>query len=347
MNLGGVLFATGTYSTTTGNPSITAVSGGKVGIGAVSPSTTLEIGSSDLGNGTAGPIITLGRNTNGTATGAGSINFLGKAGTAGYVWQDAAGNMRINTTSPSNANDTAGTVIGAQTSTRDTKTEIMPYTDYAGALAMVTNAPLNTFRYIKEVEGYGTNSPLAKTRIGFIADEVDPTFMVGNVIDQVSVNGLLMASIKEMDLKVKDLDAKISGVTLSSIMSEFFGGVVTSVSDGVAYIKGIVVDTLKVGSPEKRTGITLYDEITGNPYCISIAGGVTKTTPGECGIITPTELTIENTPVEDTVPVVPPVVETLPEVNVVPKEEIIPTDNTTEVVPDVKNTTEQENALPL
>ncbi|KKU81582.1 MAG: putative T4-like protein proximal tail fiber [Parcubacteria group bacterium GW2011_GWA1_47_8] len=40
--------------------------------------------------------------------------------------------------------------------------------------------------------------------------------------------------------------------------------------------------TAKIGSPERRTGITLYDELSGAPYCLSISGGVTKTTSGEC-----------------------------------------------------------------
>ena len=83
--------------------------------------------------------------------------------------------MRINTSAPSNANDTSGTVIGAQTSMRDTKQDIADYTDYGGALSMVTNAPLHTFRYIKEVEGYGPDSPL-------------------------------MASVKEMNLKLTEIN---------------------------------------------------------------------------------------------------------------------------------------------
>ena len=172
----------------------------------------VDITSADLGNGSAGRIFTLGRNNNGTATGAGSINFQSKAGTAGYVWQDNAGNLRINTAAPSNANDTAGTVVGTQTSTRETKQDIQDYTDYTAALMMVTNAPLHTFRYIKDVQGYGDNSALAKQRIGFIADEVATDFMWGNAIDQVSINGILMASVKALNSKITDLQSQVTAL---------------------------------------------------------------------------------------------------------------------------------------
>jgi len=288
-----ISFQTGTTLTTgttlqTMETKMTILGNGNVGIGTTSPGTILEIGSSDLGDGVAGPIITLGRNTNATNTGAGSINFLGKAGTAGYVWQDAAGKLRINTSAPTNALDTSGTVVGDQTSTRESKQDINDYTDYGNALSMILDAPLHTFRYKKEVEGYGTDSPLAKIRIGYIAEEVSPMFMVGNSIDQVSVNGLLIASIKELNLKISDLSkGQISSpmATLSDFASLFFSDVLTKVENGVAYMKALAVDTLKIGSPEKRTGITLYDEITGEPYCLSIADGATKTTAGECVII--------------------------------------------------------------
>jgi len=221
--IGNATIGNGSNSVTLGNDSITkTILKGNVGINTVSPSTNLEIGSSDLGDGVAGPIITLGRNTNATNTGAGSINLLDKAGTNGYVWQDAAGNLRINTSAPSNANDTAGVVVGAQTSERATKQDITDYTDYNNALSMIVNAPLHTFRYIKEVNGYGTDSPLAKTRIGYIADEVDPIFMVGNVIDQVSVNGLLMASVKELNLKLESIATPIDETKEQTFTERFF-----------------------------------------------------------------------------------------------------------------------------
>ena len=200
--------------------------------------------------------------------------------------------MRIHTSAPTTVNDTAGTVIGSQTSIRDSKQDIGDYNDYSEALNMVLNAPLHTFRYKNEVKGYGENSPLAKIRIGYIADEVNPIFMVGNSIDQVSVNGLLMASVKELNLKIKKLEANNLSPDTESVAkifgeyaSLFFGNVVKKVEGGVVYMRGLVVDTLKIGSPEKRTGVTLYDEVTGEPYCISVASGIQKTTLGECIVV--------------------------------------------------------------
>jgi hypothetical protein len=48
INLGGVLFGTGTYSNRIGDASITPVSGGRIGIGVVSPSYTLQVGNSGV-----------------------------------------------------------------------------------------------------------------------------------------------------------------------------------------------------------------------------------------------------------------------------------------------------------
>ncbi len=49
LNIGGVLFGSGLYSTTTGNPSVTAVSGGKIGIGIVDPVYTCDVLTSSNG----------------------------------------------------------------------------------------------------------------------------------------------------------------------------------------------------------------------------------------------------------------------------------------------------------
>ncbi len=289
--------STGTADNAT-TEKMTILGSGYVGIGASSPSTKLEIGSSDLGNGIAGPVLTLGRNTNATNAGAGSINFLKKDGTSGYVWQDAAGNMRINTSAPITTNDTAGTVIGAQTSTRNTKQDITDYTDYDAALSMVTNAPLHKFRYINEVNGYGSDSPLAKTRIGFIADEVDPAFMVGNVIDQVSVNGILMASIKDLDLKVKNISLNDPSLSLNLNIKN----ILAEISNNIIDLYAKVIHSDKVETKMLCVGSTCVTE----QQFLEI---VNKNTP------VPTPTTETTTPVptpttETTTPVPTPTTET-------------------------------------
>ena len=249
-----------------GNQRLYINSTGNVGIGTTTPASKLEIGSSDLGDGLAGPVITLGRNTNGTNTGAGSINFQSKAGTAGYVWQDNAGNLRINTAAPSNANDTAGTVVGTQTSTRDTKQDIQEYTDYAGALQAVINAPLRTFKYIKEVEGYGPSSPLAKNHIGFIADEVSGDFMQGNSIDQVSVNGLLMASVKALNERMNEIASQSLAMTeqLEIATSPPAGGLLAMTGGEVGMTEGLsVIPASEPGSSAWIPGQARNDTLMG------------------------------------------------------------------------------------
>ncbi len=61
INLGGVLFGTNTYSTTSGNPSITAVSSGRIGIAKVTPAYTL-----DVGNASVSGIVARFQNSSGT-----------------------------------------------------------------------------------------------------------------------------------------------------------------------------------------------------------------------------------------------------------------------------------------
>lgn len=146
--------------------------------------------------------------------------------------------------------------------------------------------------------------------IGFIAQEVEQVFPeivstdINNDQKSIAYTNLIpytIQAIQEMDLKVKDLDQKINNLSVSMLMKEFFGGVLIQIADGVGYLKNIVVENIKVGSPEKRTGITLYDEETGEPYCLSISGGQTKTKIGECGVVTPSsEIIIEKEEIEIT-----------------------------------------------
>lgn len=68
-----------------------------------------------------GPYITLSNNSNATTPAAGHVRMQDKGGTTYRVWPDDSGNLRIGTSDPTNANDTSGTVIGAQTSSLSAK----------------------------------------------------------------------------------------------------------------------------------------------------------------------------------------------------------------------------------
>lgn len=78
--------------------------------------------------------------------------------------------------------------------------------------------------------------------------------------------------------------------TLSQYVSAFFSDVLTKVENGIAYMKALVVDTLKtnsleIGTTEQPSGITLYDELTKEPYCMLIRGGEIIKRSGKCGVV--------------------------------------------------------------
>lgn len=70
----------------------------------------------------AGPRLQAGRNSNASTPAAGFLRLSNLGGTGYRIWPDTAGNLRIGTSDPTNAADTSGTVVGAQTSSLDSKT---------------------------------------------------------------------------------------------------------------------------------------------------------------------------------------------------------------------------------
>ncbi len=137
---------------------------------------------------------------------------------------------------------------------------------------------------------YNWNSETTETvgHIGFIAQEVEQIFP--DLVSTDSVSGLkslnyigfipyITKAVIEQNIKVslledrvKALEDKINGT------NGLIGGIVSDVKD-------MVVSTLKVGTPEKRTGITIYDESTGDPFCIKVVNGNMQTVPGECAVV--------------------------------------------------------------
>lgn len=165
---------------------------------------SLIVASQALGTGNVnGPAITIGRNSSGGGA-AGTLIFTGKGGALSYVWADASGTpgvLRISTAPPDEDGtpaDTSGTVIGAQTSSLDTKelrgNDLTP----PQALAVLLRTPVKRFIYkagwygATEFHGIITDySP----EFGMDPDEAHPN---GRIFNPVSAFGYTVQAIKAL-----------------------------------------------------------------------------------------------------------------------------------------------------
>jgi len=115
----------------------------------------LVINAVDQGNNVRGQSVSIGRNSNAGAEGpaAGTL-VLGEAdATQQYYWTDAAGKLRQHTAAPTGSSgspgvsDTAGSVVGDQTSWYQAKTRIRRYDNEERALEEVKRIPLYQWEY--------------------------------------------------------------------------------------------------------------------------------------------------------------------------------------------------------
>ncbi len=215
---------------------------------------------------------------------------------------DVQGDIRVGTGTTGCVKDADGTTLtGTCSSDERLKTDIE---DFPSILDRITQLRPVSYRWNQtaaEVYTYGTED----LQYGVIAQNVQEYFPELVTVDTKGYSQVNFSALPFYLLQaIKELDAKITGLpeadqSFSGVASQFFSEVVQSVEDGVAQLTALVTGKLTVGSPEKRTGITLYDEETGEPYCFSIAGGTQKITDGECGI---SENTDENDEGDDTPP---------------------------------------------
>lgn len=107
--------------------------------------TTFTFFSFDNGSG-LGTFCQMERNSNATTPAPGFLRLEAADAALARVWSDNAMDLRIwEGGNPTNANLTAGTVVGTQTSWWALKQNIIPFMDYTKALAAVVNTPLYSF----------------------------------------------------------------------------------------------------------------------------------------------------------------------------------------------------------
>jgi hypothetical protein len=165
--------------------------------------------SRDLGNNIAGPRMEVGRSSNAGAEGpvAGTMNFTKKDDTNGFVWVDASGNLRINSSAPTGSSgsptvsDTAGTVIGTQTSTLASKILLGGDLTPGEALRTILQTPVKHFKY---KSGAYNHSEFQ----GIVAD-YSPEFAMdeGRVFSPVSAFGYMIQAVKALTERIQQLEA--------------------------------------------------------------------------------------------------------------------------------------------
>lgn len=108
---------------------------------------------------------------------------------------------------------------------------------------------------------------------------------------------LIISSVKELAIRVNTVGDNMSSLTqridelaiavadLSERIGDGIEATGTVISSGLSQFSALWVGEIAVGTSEKPTGITLFDEVTGEPYCFKIREGQVATTLGVCSTV--------------------------------------------------------------
>ncbi len=122
------------------------------------------------------------------------------------------------------------------------------------------------------------------THIGPMAQDFYALFGVGGSdksISTIDPSGIALVGIQALSEKTKTLEDNLK-ILLAMSGNWGIGASGELMLEKITTKKAEVQNDIQIGSPEKRIGITLFDEQTGEPYCLKISGGQTKTTNGKC-----------------------------------------------------------------
>jgi hypothetical protein len=197
----------------------------------------------------------------------------------------------------------ASSTLGTCTSDAALKKNITPY---KLGLNEVVKLKAVTFSY----NGLGGNQDDGKTQIGLIAQDVEKVApeLVGTqnvklhpddkettavkTVNYSTLTYMLINAVQELNTKLaalgaklEELSAKLDKLTAeaSTRVADNVKDIGTTIENGMTRITSLVVNKVTVGSTERPTGITLFDEVTGKPYCLKIRSGAIVRSKGACG----------------------------------------------------------------
>lgn len=171
----------------------------------------------DLGSNVEGPSLVVGRNTNANGS-AGTFAAHIRGGGNRYLWVDASaspGVLRLHTSAPTtSASDTAGTVVGTQTSWHELKKNIVAHFSNDDLLQAVLNVRLYDFQMRQDSSGNNYTGIVItdedkRNRVWYgqnMADDQIPALNERNLF------GYLIGAVQALAGQIKGLSADVAAL---------------------------------------------------------------------------------------------------------------------------------------
>ncbi|WKZ26153.1 MAG: hypothetical protein QY304_01960 [Candidatus Paceibacterota bacterium] len=155
------------------------------------------------------------------------------------------------------------------------------------------NGPIKAGDYITSSSRLGIGMKATKPGrvVGVALEDFTPSSNgeVGKIMTFINNNTFYFGEGDlNLEKRISDLEAFVKGGNAGGFGFDYiltnFEMLGVKIQDGFAYFKNLIAEKLTVGNRENPAGITLFDTITGEPYCLSINSGVVNSAPGECQI---------------------------------------------------------------
>lgn len=182
--------------------------------------------SRDMGNNVPGAVVQAGRNTSGGAVGpaAGTIQYITAAGNSRFTWVDAAGDVRVHSAAPTGStgaptvSDTAGVVIGTQSSWIKRKENLQKLQNNSELLDEVLQAELYSYQLKEDSQQNADGSkPVYKGLVITEADREANAWFANNlgpqqtpVLNERNLFGYLIGSIQAQQTQIEELRKEIA-----------------------------------------------------------------------------------------------------------------------------------------